>query len=155
MEPEKMQQPTPAGTLLVTRIIWAALLMGQVIFLVIVLTIGPRFSEPDPELMQILLYVLMAMLVAMVPIAYIVRGVIYNKGRRDGIVQPPAYATGNILFLAMCEGVGFAGLTFALLNRGGGPHLIVALVAMAVQVVNFPTGRAMRGDDTIQPMHRR
>jgi hypothetical protein len=154
MEPGKAQQPTPAGTLLVTRIIWAALLMGQVIFLVIVLTIGPGFAEPDPELMQILLYVLFAMLVTMVPIAYVVRGVIYNKGRRDG-VQPQAYATGNILFLAMCEGVGFAGLTFALLNRGGGPHLIVALIAMAVQVINFPTGRAMRGDDAIQPMHRR
>ena len=50
MEPGKAQQPTPAGTLLVTRIIWAALLMGQVIFLVIVLTIGPGFAEPDPDL---------------------------------------------------------------------------------------------------------
>jgi hypothetical protein len=53
---------------------------------------------------------------------------------------------GNIIFWALCEGVGFMELVGALLNRGRGPHLIVAGIAIAMIVVNFPTGNAMRKD---------
>ena len=155
MEPARPPPPTPEKALLTLRIIWAALLMGQLVFLVIVLAIGPGMSGPDPDIMRMLFYVLVAILVTIIPVAHLIRGVIYNKGRQDGTVSPAAYATGSILFLAMCEGVGMAGLVFALLNGGRGPHLIVALIAIAVQAINFPTGGPMRGDDVIRPMHKR
>jgi hypothetical protein len=34
--------------------------------------------------------------------------------------------------------------------------MVLACVALAVEIVNFPTGRPMReGDGSIQPIHRR
>ena len=155
MEDGRSPAITPERALLTARIIWGALLMGQLIFLVVVLSIGPRFPEPNANASRILFYVAAAMLVTLVPVAYVLRGVIYSRGRKDGVVAPQAYLTGNILFLALCEAVGMAGLAFGLLNRGSGPNMVIAVAAMAVQAINFPTGRAMRDDEAVRPMHRR
>ena len=128
------------------RIIWAALLMGQIMFLVITLTVG-KSTKPaiDAQMANILLYCAIAMLAVMVPMAYLVRGLVYRKGHGDdGLIGPGQYATGNILLWAMCEGVGLAAITFAFINGGQGPVLFVAAVAIAVQVVNFPTGGGVR-----------
>jgi hypothetical protein len=94
------------------------------------------------------------MLAVLVPTAYIVRGIVYRMGRRDGVLSPAAYANGNIIFYAMCEAVGMFAIVGAFLNGGRGPHLIVAAAAMAVQVLNFPTGAPLR-DAGIKPMHKR
>ena len=133
--------------LTVLRIIWAALLMGQAIFLVVTLTIGKNMAGIDPHMANLLLYCAIGMLVVLVPMAYVVRAMIYRNGRgEDGLIAPEQYASGNVVFWAMCEGVGIAAITFGLLNRGQGPVLFVAAIAIAVQVVNFPTGSAMRRD---------
>ena len=128
------------------RIIWGALLMGQIMFLAVVLTIGPKQEKPDPSMSNVLLYAAVAMLATTVPIAFVVRSIIYRKGQTDAGVEAGAYATGNIIFWAMCEGCGFFGLVGGLLNQGRGPHLFVAAVAIALIVVNFPTGAIMRKD---------
>jgi hypothetical protein len=131
--------------LTVLRIIWGALLLGQFVYLVVMFAVGKNMSGLDARTEQIFLYGAIGMLVAIVPTAYIVRGMIFNRGRDDdGMVIQQAYATGTIVFLAMCEGVGMAAITFGLLNRGRGPVLLIAAVALAVQVINFPTGRGVR-----------
>jgi hypothetical protein len=130
--------------LMVLRIIWAALLMGEVMFMAVTLAIGGGGPPADPRMPQIMLYVAIIMLASMVPIAYVIRSFIYRGGRReDGTVSAQAYATGNILFWAMCEGVAFCAITGAFLNGGRGPHLFVACIAIAVQVLNFPTGAVL------------
>jgi hypothetical protein len=128
--------------LLPLRIIWGALLMGQVMYLALTtLVLGKSVPRPDPAMTQLFLYVAVGMLAVMIPTAFVVRAVIYRGGRdEDGLIAPAKYATGNIVFWAMCEGVGLAAITFGLLNQGRGPVLFVAAVAIAVQVVNFPTG---------------
>ena len=136
------------GRLLTLRIIWAALLMGQAAFLVVVLMIGPNNPPQDKDFSRVLLYIAVVMLAALVPVAYVVRATIYRTGRRDdGTVAGGAYATGNIIFWAMCEGVGMFALVGALLSGGRGPHLFVALIAMAVQIVNVPIGAALSDED--------
>ena len=131
--------------LLPLRIIWGALLMGQVMFLVVTLAIGKNMATPGPGQAELLLYCAIGMLAVLVPMAYVVRAATYRKGRGDdGLVAPAQYATGNIIFSAMCEGVGIAAITFGLLSQGRGPVLFVAAVALAVHVVNFPTGRGVR-----------
>jgi hypothetical protein len=140
-------KPTPAQRLVALRIIWAALLAGQIMFLAIALVIGRSMHPLDPQTSQLYLYVAVAMLAVLVPTAYALRAAIYRKARGDdGMVDGAAYVTANILFFAMCEGVGIAAIAFALLNQGRGAVLFVAAIAIAVQVVNFPTGAVMRRD---------
>jgi hypothetical protein len=136
------------GRLMTMRIIWAALLMGQVMFIGVTLVVGPNQKPADATAARMVLWVSVIMLATLVPVAYVVRAIIYRGGKQeDGTVSAQAYATGNIIFWAMCEGVGMCAITGALLNGGRGPHFIVAAIAMAVQVLNFPTGAALSEDE--------
>jgi hypothetical protein len=142
--------------LLTLRIIWAALLLGQLIYLGVSLAIGKNMPEPDASMARILWYVTIGSLLVMLPIAYALRLMIYAKGRSNDVITPQAYATGNILFWAMCEGVSMLAITTSMLNRHQGTYLYVAMIAFAVQVVNYPTGKLMRPEDdrdrAINPM---
>src|SRR5438270_183235 len=78
----------------------------------------------------------------MIPLAYIVRAVMYRAGREaDGSVRPGSYGTGNIVFLAMCEGSAFFSLICGMLNGGTGLPMLLAVIPLVVQLINFPTGR--------------
>jgi hypothetical protein len=127
------------------RIIWGAMLMGLIAFLVVVLTIGQNRRPMDPQFSQILFYIAVAMVVTLVPLGLLIRSIIYSRGRDEsGGVSPEAYANGNIVFWATCEAAAFFALVGGLLNGGRGPHLFVGVIAMAILLVGFPTGAAMR-----------
>ena len=152
---EQPPSPSPAAQLRTLRIIWAALLIGPVIFLVVATTVG---AEREPRDQTILFYVAAAMLVVITPVAHVLRSQVYARGRQpDGTVAAGAYATANIIFWAMFEGVSTFSIVGAMLNGGRGPHLYVTAVALAMHIVNFPTGRPMQGDGagTLRPMDRR
>jgi drug/metabolite transporter (DMT)-like permease len=140
----QQQNQNPAQRLMVLRIIWGALLTGLLVFFGVVIVIGPSRPKPDPQLANLLLYVAVAMLAAEAPVAFLVRSLVYRKGHTEAGVSPEAYATGNIIFWAMFEGVGFFALVAGLQNQGRGPHLVVAAIAIAMIVVNFPTGGPLR-----------
>jgi hypothetical protein len=142
--------------LLTLRIIWAALLLGQVMYFGVALFVGKTMPEPDESMARILWYVTLAALFTLIPLAYIVRLLVYLRGRKGGAVTPEAYATGNILFWAMCEGLAMLAITAWMINRNQGRYVYVAMLAFAFQVVNYPTGKLMRPeDDSIQPLHKR
>jgi type III secretory pathway component EscS len=127
------------------RIIWAALIAAQAMFMI---TIGivhqPR--QMDEPTLRFMLNILIAMAVMSISGGFIARAIIYRGGRdENGVVAPAVYATGNIIFWACCEGVGFFGLVLTMASGGMGPHFYVTLVAIAIQLVSFPTGNAMRG----------
>ena len=152
------QQQTPDAALITIRIIWGAMIMGVLMFGVVVLAgVGSHASTPaDPKFIQLLFYIAVGMLCTTVPMGFALRSVIWRQGKdADGRVKPSAYNTGLIIQLAMCEGTAFFALVGTMLNGGRGPHLIVAGIAIAVMVLSFPTGRPLRGDDGIQPIHRR
>jgi hypothetical protein len=137
------QSPTPTSSLAALRIIWLALILGPLVFAGVVMKIGAQ--QGPKSLPPVFLYIDVAMLASMVPIAYVVRWIIYRGGRTDGgTVTPSAYGTGNILFWAMCEGSAFFSLVCAMLNGGKGTPFLLAGMALAVQIANFPTGRPMR-----------
>src|SRR4051812_28320304 len=90
------------GRLKGLRIIWAALIMGPVMFLVVVLFIGPNQPAQSPDFARTLFYVALVMLAVMIPVGYVVRGAIFRAGRVEGGgVSPGAYANGSIIFYAM------------------------------------------------------
>jgi hypothetical protein len=136
------------------RIIWAALLMGLLSFAVVVLMMG---HEPtvDASMRQLLFYIAIGMAVVLIPAGFVVRRVMYRKGRQDdGSVSPQMYSTGNILFFAFCEGVGMFAITCMMINGGGpGPHAIIAAVAAAVLLLNFPKRAPLEPDGSIKPIH--
>jgi hypothetical protein len=136
--------PTPEQSLRTLRIIWAALLLGQVVFLVIVMWLIRQPAERStitPELRRTLFILAAAWLVLAVPIGYLIRWKTYEKGRApDGSVSPGGYATGNIILLALCEGVSLFAIVGILLSRQVTPFMYITLLAIAVQAVNFPTG---------------
>ena len=154
------QQPvvSNAARLGVLRIIWAALLLGQLIFMVaIALVIWPGQtpeSRPGPEQMKILQTVAWAMLFVMLPASYVARRIIYGKPDDRGRVPPEKYVIGKIVEWAMLEGVSFLALVGMMLEGKALPFLWVALIAMINQVINFPTGTAMEGTGP-RMMHRR
>lgn len=135
---------SPKQALLLSRIIWAALLMGQIMFLVVILVMR-QGGEDQPKPQPILGYVAIGMALMAVPPAFFLRKVTFGKLDDDGHVAPGKFTSGNILFLALLEGASFFGLVVFFL---GDPIGIVASMGlMAVQVVNFPTGRLL-GDTT-------
>jgi hypothetical protein len=138
------QTPGNPPQLMPLRVIWFALIMGQVMFAIVVLTVlaHPNSKPLDP----VLLYVDIALLAACIPVAFIVRAIIYRGGRNpDGTIAVGAYATGNIIFWAMCEGSAFFSLVCTMLGGGRpGTPLLLAGIALAVQIANFPTGRPLR-----------
>jgi hypothetical protein len=141
-------QPSPRQSLITLRIIWAALLLGQVLFLVVVLSLIRQPGEPlDGQVRQIIFVASLGMLIAFVPLGYLVRGRAYEAGRQqDGTVSAASYATGNIILLALCEAPSMMAIVGILLSRETMPFVLVTILAIAVQTINFPTGGPMRAD---------
>jgi hypothetical protein len=135
---------SPRGSLVTLRIIWAALLLGQLTFLGIVVWLirQPGARAPvSPDLRRTLFILCAAWLVMAVPVGYFIRLKMFEKDRRpDGSVAPASYASGNIIFWALCEGVSLFAIVGILLAREMAPFIYITLIAVAVQAINFPTG---------------
>jgi hypothetical protein len=134
--------PTPEQSLMILRIIWAALLMGQLAFLValvVVILPGQHSAHPQP----ILFWIDLAMLLTIVPVTFLIRMMIFRRAETESGIPASAYTTGNIIFWAGCEGVSFAGLVFAVLNGSLWPTIVIVVIAVALQLMTFPTGGQM------------
>lgn len=135
----------PSRALLVTRIIWFALLSGQVLFLAIIVVLWNVGSiKADLQLASVLGMCAVGVLFSAVTVGLFVRNQIYKRYWVGEVVTPAGYVQGNIVFLAMCEGASFLGLIAVLFRGTFGLELIVPLLALVVQVVNFPNGKAMQ-----------
>jgi hypothetical protein len=121
--------------------------MGQIIFLavVIVLIRQPSDRQFDPTTARVLFYIAVAMLLSGIPVGYLLRAKMYGSGRTaDGSVEPGAYVSGNIILLAMCEGISLLAIVGMLLSRSLTPFIWVVAAAVVVQLINFPTGALLR-----------
>ena len=140
-----MSQPdNDQGRLMTMRIIWAALLMGQVIFISVIFYVIWPSANPTNRLSgqarTMLVYAATAMLLTAIPIGYFLRAIAYRNRGIDGKIAWPSYFTGNILLYALSEGVSLAALVFMMLDQQPWPFLAISIVAMANQAINFPTG---------------
>lgn len=128
-----------------TRILWLALLMGQVIFLSVVAVLITQQSVPaNPDVGWLLFLISCGLLPVNLGIGYFARMQVYKRGWQEDRITPQAYLQGNVVMLALCEAVSFLALIAALLQGSLLPAILVSAVAMAVQVVNFPTGKPMQ-----------
>lgn len=140
-----MPSPPPAEALLMTRIVWAALLVGQVAFgAVVAALLTGGTIEGDPSLYPLLFYVCVALLVGAVVLGYFARNQVYKAHWREHAVLPRGYMAGNLALLALMEMTSFAALVAVLVTERLLPTLLVAVISVLVQLINFPDGRAMR-----------
>jgi F0F1-type ATP synthase membrane subunit c/vacuolar-type H+-ATPase subunit K len=135
----------PKQTLLVTRIVWGALLAGQLMFLGVIVAMGrvQAVSAPLVDPQRMLFLVSAAFTVVAIGMGYFVRMQTYKAGWQGDAIRPASYFTGNLLLLALLEGASLLALVVTMLHGALWPTIAPAVVAMMMQVVNFPNGRAM------------
>jgi hypothetical protein len=139
MPDQGLFKPTRERSLMVLRIIWAALIFSQLAFLgVVALVILPGQHNVHPQ--PILVWVNLAMLVSVVPVMFVLRLMTFRRGQSEAGISPTAYATGNILFWSGCEGVSFVGIVAAIMNGSLWPTIVIVAVAIALQALTFPVG---------------
>jgi hypothetical protein len=141
MTQSNLSNVPPRQALMTLRIIWLALILGQLTFMaVLIFAILPN-QHGDVHPQPLLVWVNVAMLAGIVPVMFVIRAMIFRKGTVEGPnggVRAPAYATGNILFWAGCEGVSMFALVIAIINGSLWPTDVIAAVSLALQALTFP-----------------
>jgi hypothetical protein len=131
---------TPQTALVNARVVWFALIAGQLVFLFVVLVIGRQGAAANPKTGQLLFYISLAMLVTAAAVGPILRRSLYGP---DEPVPPQRFLTGTVTHLALLEGPSFLGLVGVMLGGATWPTLIVPIIAMALQAISFPSGTVM------------
>ncbi len=135
-----MDKAISASKVLITnRIVWLALILGQVSFGVIIATVILP-SHPPVRPQPVLVWVNLFMLVTEVPVMFVIRMFVFRKGTVDGGIRPGAYGTGNIIFWAGCEAVSFFGLIVVVLTGSWWPTILFVGIALGLQALTFPVG---------------
>jgi hypothetical protein len=145
--PQPTESPSANSQILVLRIIWAALIFGGVVFTALVaFVLIPNRTVDRPQ--PILTTVSFVMTFVVMPVTFLVRRGILKRASptatgvdvSTGPLAPmAAYSTGNILFWAGCEGVAFFAAVVAMLNANVWPTIVNVAVAVACQLITFPT----------------
>jgi hypothetical protein len=133
------------GPLVVLRIIWAALLLGQFAFAAIItFVLWPQgLVHTNAHEAQILAIFSTIFMFVMLPLAFVVRKIAYQPSP-DGKIAPGRYSTGNIIFYTICEAVAMVGLIAMMMHQGPSGVIFVPAVAVALQIVNYPSGTPQR-----------
>ena len=132
----------PEKALMTHRVIWAALLMGQLGFAALVLfqTSHPAQPAPriDPQLLTILPIVQLALALTVIPATFFLRMKTFRKFTVNGQLSPGGFGSGNITFWAGCETVAFFGLVSILITRILWPFIALSALAFLFQLLTVP-----------------
>jgi hypothetical protein len=146
MSPTQNSNPVTAKRmLLTTRVMWFALLAGQLVWVMFVamLISNGMVAPVKDEVAAKFLIVSWAMVIVAVPLGYFLRMQTYKRHWQADVIAPQGYLVGNLFLWALCEGCSVVTIGFALLEGTLWPSLVPSLVALSVQVFNYPDGRAM------------
>lgn len=134
----------PKTALLNTRIIWGTLLMGQLIFLFVVLAMADKMEPMDQETARLFTIIVCGTSVMSIGMGLFIRMQIYKKNWQGDCVSPSGYVGGNMIALASIEGMSLFSLVVVLLSGEVGMNLILPVIFLALFVLNFPNGKAMK-----------
>ena len=134
-----LQNVPPRRALATMRIIWGAIILGQLVFLaVLILVIMPK-QQPHPA-QPVLVWMNLILLVTAVPMTFGLRQLAFRKTQVEGRIPAAVYSRANLIFWAGCESVSFFGMVVAMLNDTLWPTIVVVIIAMVLQVLTFPVG---------------
>ena len=148
-ESERSVAPDPAEVrqaLMRIRVMWLALIMGQLAFaLIVAFVVMSRDSIREIGVpVDILFYVSLATIVPAVLVGYFARNQIYKRHWVGDVISPRGYMGGNLVLLVICAAVSFFGLFVCVVGQSLWPYSIPSVAALAVQMINFPHGRPMQ-----------
>src|SRR3954464_8828123 len=114
--PRAADSEQPSNPLLVVRIIWFAMMMGELLFLAVILFVilPARGAAVQPN--RILVFANVVLLLTSVPTTFMIRRLIFARAAVNGEIPAGPYLTGNIVFWAGCEGVCFFALVIAIIT---------------------------------------
>ncbi|MFP4144900.1 MAG: hypothetical protein ACLFV3_07115 [Phycisphaeraceae bacterium] len=135
---------TRPRTLLTLRLIWAAMLMSQLVFFLVVAFVLTEARGATPDLHPMLGWIGVGWFVAATAMGYFARNQIYKSAWREHAIAPGGYLTGNLVLLALLESVGLFSIIALLVTGVMVPEILPAIGALVVFAINFPTGHAMR-----------
>jgi hypothetical protein len=150
-----------AATLIKLRILWAALLMGQVMMLVVSILIttlahnnpgaantatatatATASAQPSSSIHPLVLASGFSLLMAL-PLGHFMRMQTYKAGWVSDAVTPEAYFRGHLIMLFATELPIVLSMVAILVTGSLWPSLAIMLLTLGCSVVNFPTGSPM------------
>jgi len=144
-----MPEPMPTddnrqGTLLIVRIIWLALLVGQIGFgAVVYYQVRVGQAGDQVQLSGQMLAIASGILIGAIGLGYYARNQSYKKHWRGSVVTPAGFFQGNLILLALLEVSSFVTLVFVMVTGQVFPMILPAVASLAVQCVNYPSGLPM------------
>lgn len=140
--------PTRQQALLMTRIIWSAMMAGQLMFFAVVnFVILPQVHRDPSHQQPMLTWIAAGLTASIVPVSMLVRLTIFKKASVNGQVAIRSFVLGNIIFWANSEGAAFFSLIVAVVNGALWPTAMFAGGALALQAITFPTGSNLAESD--------
>jgi hypothetical protein len=146
-----MESPTPqksntAGSRQARATLWiiyAFLLMGEILFCVVMSQImNSNAPRPQPNMFLILTS---GVLLAGIPIAFLVHRSMIRKAQAAAFPNSlHNFTSAYITFWGCCEMAAFFALVTALINRSFYPTIIFFAVALACQAAMFPRPRLLQ-----------
>lgn len=140
------------STLMIMRIIWVALVMGQVLFGTVVLFQAMGGVGEQSQLRSQMLAISVAVLIGAIGLGYFARNQSYKKHWQEHAVTPAGFFQGNLILLAALEAASFTSLVFVMTSGEVFPMILPAIVSLVVQFANFPAGAPM--ESTMPDMMR-
>jgi len=134
-------------TLMVVRIIWGVLMLGQLGFGAVVWSLiqsGSIRDQYQPQLRSQMFAISVAVLIGCVGVGYFTRNQSYKKHWQAHAVTPPGFFQGNLILLVCLEGASFSSLCSIMMTGQVFPMILPAVVSLALQFVNFPSGSPMQ-----------
>ena len=138
---------SPETTLKTLRIIWGALIWGQIVIGGVMWFIGSDDSTESAATESswpILTVASLALLAICVPMAYFLRNQVYKSHWQSEAVTPAGYLKANMLFAMLLDAPAVLSAISTLFAGEAFPHLVPLITAVAIMLINFPHGRPMQ-----------
>jgi hypothetical protein len=130
-------------TLLILRVIWAALL-GGILVVAGILTAVTLQMPGDSPISMLLLLIGIGVAVVAIGAGYLMRSVFYKAAWQEHAVTPAGYFQANLVLMATLEAAAIVNLVLMVVSGAMIGHLAVTTVCLVLHAINFPTGRAMQ-----------
>jgi hypothetical protein len=128
----------PPAVVMTNRIIWAALLMGQLVFVAVIFVLHQQGTIHRAELPILVLVAVDASALFMGIGATLFVPRLMIDPDTDEQTFRGKYATAMLIPMAILEGASFAGLVFVMLTGQWWPLGVVPAISLLVQLTLFP-----------------
>jgi hypothetical protein len=130
---------SPKSSMQFTRIIYFALIVGLILFLIVALYLSSnslafKIDSEDPFTYVVLLTMVV------IPIGYIYSNKIFKSYKPNSTIKDrlPIYQQGIITRLSFCNGLGLFSVVCLLISSNL-YYVIFVAIALAVMIINYPT----------------